>query len=81
MNSDSADWIYPWRQHALEDIADRIVPEGGKGRLLDVGCGDGHFMAIMRERGRILDPLANRWGVGGILYIGRTENRASGSAR
>lgn len=44
-------WLYPGRERALEDIADRILLGGGHGKLLDVGCGDGHFLTICQRKG------------------------------
>jgi SAM-dependent methyltransferase len=44
------EWIYPDRARVLDDIANRIIAAGGAGKLLDVGCGDGQFLAICAEK-------------------------------
>jgi 2-polyprenyl-3-methyl-5-hydroxy-6-metoxy-1,4-benzoquinol methylase len=48
---DGERWEYPERQGQLEDVADRIVAAGGRGRLLDVGCGDGLFISVCQAKG------------------------------
>lgn len=42
---------YPGRRRALQDIADRIARLKGEGDILDVGCGDGHFLYLCSKMG------------------------------
>lgn len=45
-------WVYSYRTAALRDIATRIRQYTGAGaRLLDVGTGDGHFVAACVDQG------------------------------
>ena len=37
------EFMYPQRQKVITDVAKRIKNYIDKGKLLDVGCGDGHF--------------------------------------
>jgi len=39
---------YPERRGPFEDILSRLRAEIPDGRLLDVGCGDGHFLSLCR---------------------------------
>jgi len=48
-------WIPPWKEQAT--LGTMCLNAGSKGRLLDVGCGDGGFLSIMRRAG---------WDVAGI---------------
>jgi len=41
----------PQRSVVFEDIVDRITKIKPRGTLLDVGCGDGHFLSIAAKRG------------------------------
>lgn len=44
-------WRYPHRERALRDLAVRLTRVSGPGKLLDVGCGDGHFLSLCSELG------------------------------
>lgn len=51
LNSDKA-WRYPHRSRVLQDIARRVaLRTGPAARVLDVGCGDGQFLARASEAG------------------------------
>jgi len=45
------EFMYPHRRKVFTDIAKRIKKYINKGRLLDVGCGDGHFLSICQHLG------------------------------
>jgi glycosyltransferase involved in cell wall biosynthesis/SAM-dependent methyltransferase len=42
---------YPGAHSGLEDIAQRMVRLMSRGAVLDVGCGDGHFLAVCAQAG------------------------------
>jgi SAM-dependent methyltransferase len=44
-------FMYPQRTRALQDITDRVDRVEHGGRLLDVGCGDGHFLSLCAKKG------------------------------
>ena len=48
-------WRYPHRQRVLVDIARRVARRVPGGRVVDLGCGDGHFLSVAREAG--LEPI------------------------
>lgn len=45
------EFMYPERRAVLQDIVDRIIENSGPGRILDVGCGDGHFLHLCDKKG------------------------------
>ena len=45
------DFMYPKRRRALQDIVDRITKYKATGDILDVGCGDGHFLYLSSKKG------------------------------
>jgi SAM-dependent methyltransferase len=42
---------YPHRHPALKDILDRVSRIKADGKILDVGCGDGHFLYLCSKAG------------------------------
>jgi SAM-dependent methyltransferase len=44
-------FMYPKRRRVLQDIADRIQILKPKAKILDVGCGDGHFLYLCSKLG------------------------------
>ncbi|MBS3821941.1 MAG: methyltransferase domain-containing protein [Planctomycetes bacterium] len=66
-------WRYPHRERVLRDIALRVLRHAGPGgRAVDVGCGDGQFLAIARQAG--LDPL----GIEADTVLARRAEEQSG---
>jgi SAM-dependent methyltransferase len=47
------EFMYPQRRRVLQDIVDRIVALKDGGTVLDVGCGDGHFLYLCSQQGLI----------------------------
>lgn len=45
------EFLFPERGRVLRDIVDRVTKAKSSGRLLDVGCGDGHFLCLCSEEG------------------------------
>lgn len=45
------EFMYPERRRVLQDILKRVVSIKPKCRILDVGCGDGHFLALCSKQG------------------------------
>lgn len=45
------EFLHPERRSVLQDIVARIARTKSSGRLLDVGCGDGHFLCLCSEKG------------------------------
>jgi SAM-dependent methyltransferase len=42
---------YPGRRAVLQDIVDRLAERCPAGDILDVGCGDGHFLYLAAKKG------------------------------
>lgn len=62
---------------AAKSTCDLLVPIYRKGmRILDVGCGAGHYLRSLRER---LDPVVDYTGVDAIEYYLRLAKKAHGS--
>jgi SAM-dependent methyltransferase len=45
------EFMYPQRRRVMEDIIDRIRKIKPGGDILDIGCGDGHFLYLCERRG------------------------------
>jgi len=45
------EFIYPERHRVLQDISNRAIAQKPNGRILDVGCGDGHFISVCSQKG------------------------------
>lgn len=45
------EFMYPERRRVLQNIVDRIANIKATGEILDVGCGDGHFLYLCAQRG------------------------------
>jgi len=45
------EFMYPHRGRYLHDILDRVANIRPSGRILDVGCGDGHFLSLWLKAG------------------------------
>lgn len=45
------EFMYPERRCVLQDIVDRIAALQDRGTILDVGCGDGHFLYLCAKKG------------------------------
>lgn len=46
-----SEWMFPERNNVLTNIADNIFYIKSNPVILDVGCGDGHFLSICQNRG------------------------------
>jgi ubiquinone/menaquinone biosynthesis C-methylase UbiE len=44
------EFMYPERRRTLQDIVDRMISIKPNGRILDVGCGDGHFLYLCKKK-------------------------------
>lgn len=49
--TEKQEFMYPKRRAVLQDIVGRIIQSSGTGRILDVGCGDGHFLHLAGKKG------------------------------
>lgn len=49
--SKGKEFMYPERRRVLEDILSRVSVQKSSGRILDVGCGDGHFLYLCSRKG------------------------------
>ena len=45
------EFLYPNKRRVLQNIVDHVFDIGGSGKILDVGCGDGHFLHLCALRG------------------------------
>jgi SAM-dependent methyltransferase len=45
------EFMYPMRRVVLQDIVNRITKYQAVGNILDVGCGDGHFLYLSSKKG------------------------------
>ncbi len=46
-----SEFMYPQRRAGLQDIVDRINAVKGPGKILNIGCGDGHFLHLCALKG------------------------------
>lgn len=44
-------FMYPQRGRAFQDIVDRLNKIEPNSRILDIGCGDGHFLHLCKQKG------------------------------
>ena len=49
--ADTREFLHPQRYKDFRDILDRVLTVKSTGRILDVGCGDGHFLHICARSG------------------------------
>lgn len=49
--NDGQEFMYPERRRVLSDICTRATTSHAGGRVLDVGCGDGHFLYLCAQKG------------------------------
>lgn len=49
--TNKSEWMYPARRDVLMDITRRIKQQTGPGKILDIGCGDGHFLYLCKNEG------------------------------
>jgi 2-polyprenyl-3-methyl-5-hydroxy-6-metoxy-1,4-benzoquinol methylase len=45
------EFLYPHKRRALQNIVDHVLDIVEPGKILDVGCGDGHFLHLCALRG------------------------------
>lgn len=46
-----SEFMYPERSDAFQDIVNRICKIKSGGKILDIGCGDGHFLYLCSKKG------------------------------
>jgi SAM-dependent methyltransferase len=49
--NEGQEFVYPERRRVLSDICDRAIAHQPSGKVLDVGCGDGHFLYLCSQKG------------------------------
>lgn len=49
--NDRKEFLYTKRRRVLQSIVDRIVSIKAEGKILDVGCADGHFLYLCAQKG------------------------------